>query len=98
MSDLTFNSALFGAVKYRVVSSANCIVRQSKAFGRSYKYKLNKVGPKMVPCPTPISTSTRSEVSLSILTACFLSLKYDLNRSTPLEDNPMLASLLNMIS
>ena len=66
----------------RFVSSANniglLVFRQS---GKSFMYKRNSIGPRLLPCGTPHFISLSRDIVPLTEQACFLCLRYDLNQS-----------------
>ena len=69
------SSVRLGPEAKRVVSSANNKQYRSVDFGRSLKKIKNKIGPRMLPCGTPLVTSDMTELPSPILTNCFLLLR-----------------------
>ena len=65
----------------RVLSSANIRISDSMSWTMSLMNIMNSKGPRREPWGTLALVSIIMDVSQSITTHCFLSLKYDLNKS-----------------
>ena len=69
-------------------SSANRTGSNKELSEISFMYKINKSGPRTLPCGTPQRTERMCDLRSPQLTYCFLSLRYDFNNLRTLFRKP----------